>query len=394
MKVLQINSCYGIFSTGKIVKDLENIIIASGDECKCIFGRSGKTSKNSFKFNNAIDKYIHVSLSRITDKSGMYSHGATKKMIEFIKKYSPDIIHLHNIHGYYLNIEILFDFLKEYNRPVVWTLHDCWSFTGHCSHFDFIGCDKWKSGCFACPQKKQYPSSILCDNSKNNYNIKKHLFTSLNKAFIVTPSEWLGNLVKQSYLNKYPINVINNGIDTGVFKPKYGNVKEKYGLKNKKVVLGVASTWDSGKGLNDFVKLSKQLSSEYKIVLIGLDDRQKKQIPNEITGISRTANAEELAKWYTAADVFVNPTYEDTYPTVNLEAQSCGTYVISYDTGGCKETIAHGCGETVDRGDINELLKRIMQKVQRVDINSEIFDKSNCFKKYLNLYNSLINGKE
>ena len=392
MKILQINSCYGCLSTGKIVKDLENIIIKNGGECKCVFGRSGKVSENSYKFNSKTDIYIHAAVSRITDKSGMYSRNATKKMIDFIKEYSPDIIHLHNIHGYYLNIEMLFNFLKKYNRPVVWTLHDCWAFTGHCAYFDYAGCSKWKTGCFDCQNKCQYPSAILADNSKRNYFTKKSLFTGLQNAVVVTPSQWLCDIVKQSFLKNYPIEVIPNGIDTNVFKPTYGSIKERYKLNDKKIVLGVAGTWDYRKGLDDFISLSGLLPDNYRIVLIGLSDEQIKKLPDRIIGIKRTSNAAELAEWYTAATVFVNPTYEDNYPTVNLEAQCCGTYVISYDTGGCGETIADGCGVVVRRGNIDELSKAINQ----ASLNGfskdckQLFDKNKCFDGYISLYKKML----
>jgi putative colanic acid biosynthesis glycosyltransferase len=256
-----------------------------------------------------------------------------------VEEINPDIIHLHNIHGYYLNIEVLFDFLKSFDKPVVWTLHDCWAFTGHCSHFTYAKCERWKTGCYSCPEKKSYPRSVIFDNSKSNYARKKKAFTSAKNMTLVTPSQWLAGLVKESFLGDYPVQVIPNGIDTEVFKPTPSDFKKRYGLDGKFLILGVANVWEKRKGFDYFLDLSKYLSDDEIIVLVGLSEERIKNLPNNIIGIKRTNSAKELAEIYTAADVFFNPTLEDNYPTVNLEAQACGTYVITFDSGGTKETI-------------------------------------------------------
>ncbi|WP_346962031.1 glycosyltransferase, partial [Clostridium sp.] len=272
MKVLQINSVCGVGSTGRIATDLYKALEEQGHECLIAYGR-GTAPKGikSIKIGKDLDNYLHVAKTRIFDKHGFESTKATKKFIRKVEEYDPDIIHLHNIHGYYINIELLFNYLKRSNKAIVWTLHDCWAFTGHCAYFDYAGCGKWKDGCSNCEQKKEYPSSILFDNSKFNYENKRRLFTSVNNMIITTPSKWLARIVEESFLGKYPVNVINNGIDLSVFRKSKSNVRKKYLLEDKKVILGVATVWDKRKGFNDFIKLSKVIDEDYRIVLIGLD---------------------------------------------------------------------------------------------------------------------------
>jgi glycosyltransferase involved in cell wall biosynthesis len=288
---------------------------------------------------------MHGLQTRIFDNHGMASKIATKKLIKQIKQINPNIIHLHNIHGYYLNYAILFEYLNELNIPIVWTLHDCWSITGHCTYFSFVGCNKWKSECYSCPQKKSYPTSWFIDRSKENFRLKKKHFTSLSNMTIVPVSNWLSDLIKESYLHKYPIRTIHNGIDLSVFKPSDSEkFKSMYNIQNKFILLGVANKWELRKGLKDFVELSNLLDSDYKIVLVGLSRKQIEQLPDNILGIERTESVEGLAEIYSAGDVFLNPTYEDNFPTTNLEALACGTPVITYETGGSPEAIDESTG--------------------------------------------------
>lgn len=375
MKVLQINSVCGVGSTGRIATDLYKVLEEQGHECVIAYGR-GTASEGikTIKIGTDFDNYMHVAKTRFFDKHGFGSTKATKEFIKKVKEYDPDVIHLHNIHGYYINIEILFDYLKKSNKKVIWTLHDCWSFTGHCSHFDYIGCDKWKDKCEKCPQKKEYPSSILKDNSNWNYEKKKQLFTSVNNMTIVTPSKWLSNLVKESFLNKYPIKVINNGIDLGIFKPTKSNFREKHNLQDKIIILGVASVWTEKKGFNYFIELASRLDDSFKIIMLGITEKQKKMLPNNILGIKKTNNTIELAEIYSIADFFVNTTLEENFPTTNLEAIACGTKVISFDTGGCNETIDYGkLGICIKKGDINELESKILKvKEFNLELNNNI----------------------
>ena len=395
MRILQINSVCGVGSTGRIATDLYNVLENQGHECKIAYGRGNAPEGiNSIKIGFAFDNYYHVFKTRVFDKHGFGSVNATKKFIEEVKKYDPDIIHLHNIHGYYINIEILFNYLKEANKPVIWTLHDCWPFTGHCSYFDYVACEKWKYGCSNCEQKGQYPSSKLRDNSEWNYENKKRLFTSVKNMTIITPSKWLSNLVKKSFLGKYPVEVINNGIDLDVFKPTESDFRKKYNLSDKFIILGVASVWGERKGLKYFIELSEKLSDEYKIVIVGVDEKQKKSIPKDIISICRTNNAKELAEIYTSSDVFVNPTLEDNFPTTNLEALACGTPVITFNTGGSIECINKNTGKIVEKDDINGLVKAIKNlKVDRLEcINKArlFFNKNKKFEEYISLYGGVI----
>jgi glycosyltransferase involved in cell wall biosynthesis len=277
----------------------------------------------------------------------------------------------------------------------VWTLHDCWAFTGHCSYFDYVNCDKWGTGCFNCQQKHGYPKSILFDNSKRNYLKKKAAFIGVKDMTIVTPSQWLADLVKQSFLKEYEVKVINNGIDTSVFKPKDSDFKERNNLQDKKIILGVASVWSARKGLKDFIKLASEIKENYSIVLVGLDDKNK-DLPNNIVAIGKTNNVQELAEIYSAADVFVNTTYEDNFPTVNLEALACGTPVITYKTGGSVEAVTESCGLIVEQGNITTLKESIENICENNLFNSEAcversknYNKTDRFKEYLQLYKNL-----
>lgn len=342
MKILMINVSCGTGSTGRICTDLADALEKKGHTVKIAYGRDAvpqKYQKYAVKIGDELDIYNHVFQARVFDRMGFGSKRATEKFIEWVKEYDPDVIHLHNIHGYYINVEVLFSYLKEFGKKIIWTLHDCWAFTGHCAFFDYVECDKWKTECEHCPQKTEYPARMGIDCSKRNYDLKKELFSGVQNLAIVTPSEWLAKLLKESFLSEYPVNVIHNGIDTSTFRPTKSNIKERFGISEDiKIVLGVASVWDRRKGLEDFLKLSKLLDEKYKIVLIGLKKKQIEKLPNNILGIERTENIQELVAWYSAADVFVNPTYEDNYPTTNLEAIACGTPVITYDTGGSGES--------------------------------------------------------
>lgn len=398
MKVLQINSVCGQGSTGRIATDLANVLNSHGHSCLIAYGRyEAPATVNAVKLASNASVTAHGIRARLTDKHGLYSKGATKKLIKTIQNYDPDIILLHNIHGYYLNYELLFKYLAKINKPVLWTLHDCWAFTGHCAYFDYVGCPKWKTGCYSCPQKKAYPKSILLDNSKSNYKRKERAFTSLKNLTLITPSKWLAGLVSQSYLGGYEVKVIPNGIDLNIFKPTESDIRAKYKLKNKFVVLGVASVWDERKGLKDFVKLSTLLEDDYKIVLVGLTEQQIKEMPPSIIALERTNSAKELAQLYSAADVFVNPTYEDNFPTTNLEALACGTPVITYKTGGSPESIDNTCGAVVKKGDINALVhalaafKAYKPSQELCVARAANYDKNICFMQYIALMDRLVN---
>lgn len=365
MRVLLINSVCGIRSTGRICTDLAEDFERDGHEVKIAYGREvvpEKFKKLAIRIGTDLDTKISALHTRITDKHGFANKKATRQFLEWAERYNPDLLWLHNLHGYYINIELLFAWIKT--RPqmqVKWTLHDCWAFTGHCSHFTVSKCNRWKTTCHDCPQKKRYPSSYVNDNSYQNFEQKKAAFTGVQRMTLITPSKWLADLVKQSFLKEYPVEVVYNTIDTTVFKPTPSDFRERYRLQDKIIILGVASTWDDRKGLADFIRLSELLDENYKIVLVGVTEKQLKQLPQTILGITRTNSTKELAEIYTAADVFLNLTYEDNYPTVNLEAQACGTPCITYQTGGSVESVSKE--NIVEVGNIKncfELIKSIL----------------------------------
>lgn len=391
MKVLQINSTCGFGSTGRIAVDILNTVCENGGEGLVCYGRGeAPAGVPSYKIGSEMLVRIHGVLSRITDRQGFYSTNATKALVRKIEEYDPDIIHLHNIHGYYLDIRVLFDYLKKCGKPIVWTLHDCWAFTGHCAYFTVAGCDKWKTGCNNCPSKKDYPQSLVVDNSEKNYNEKKELFTGFQNVTLVTPSIWLSELVSESFLKEYPVKVINNGINTDIFKPTESDFKKRYAIEDKKVYLGVASVWEERKGLRDLIKIAKQMTENEKMVIVGLTEEQTAEIPDGIIGFKRTENAKQLAEIYTAADVFLNPTYEDNYPTTNLESICCGTPVVTYNTGGSPESLAGGRGITVPVGDTKAMYEAAQKLVGVKTDNTDEFDAQNKYLEYNGLYKELL----
>ena len=342
MKLLLINSVCGIGSTGRICTDLAQEYEAQGHEVKIAYGRDGyvpeKYQKYAVRIGTDFDVKVHGVISRLFDAHGLGSKSATKKFLEWAEGYKPDLLWLHNIHGYYINYELLFEWIKKHpEMEVKWTQHSCWSFTGHCSHFTFVKCYKWKTHCENCPQKSHYPATIFLDRSKENFDRKKQAFTGAKNMTLITPSKWLADLVKQSFLKEYPVEVHYNTIDTNIFKPTPGDFRERYGLQDKKIVLGVANPWTERKGFYDFLWLAEKLDDSYQIVLVGLTQKQIDTLPKNIIGIRRTNSPKELAEIYTAADVFVNPSVEETFGMTTVEAAACGTKAIVYSKTACEE---------------------------------------------------------
>lgn len=364
MKVLFINSVCGIGSTGRICTDFAQQLEAEGNEVKIAYGRKGTVpeqfQKYAVRIGTDFDCKMHAIQTRLFDTHGFGSKHATKEFLKWAEEYKPDLLWLHNLHGYYINVEMLFDWIKKHpEMQVKWTLHDCWAFTGHCSHFAMVKCKQWKSHCLYCSQLRRYPACFAMSSVSKNFERKRKAFTGVKNMTLITPSKWLADLTRQSFLKEYPVEVHYNTIDTSIFKPTPSDFRERYGLQDKIIVLGVANVWEDRKGLFDFYKLAEMLDDRYAIVLVGLSEKQIKNLPKSIKGIQRTNSPQELAAIYTAADVFVNPTYEDNYPTVNLEAQACGTPVITYDTGGCRETIHTDSAKVVEAGNVEGLYKEI-----------------------------------
>lgn len=395
--LVQINSvCNG--STGKIMGEIQKCAEENGYKCISFYGRRrGFKKLFSEKINSEFFVYIHGILTLLFNHHGRYSYFQTKRLVKKIKKINPDIIQLHNVHGYYLNYKVLFKYLKNnYKGKIFWTLHDCWPFTGHCAYFTYAQCDKWKIQCYNCPQKLNYPCSLLFDSSKSEYNLKKELFTDIKNLTFITPSKWLKDLVSESYLKKYHVEVINNGIDLNIFKNEIDyNIKDKYNIpNNKKILLGVSNIWEKRKGFDTFIKIANDFKHyDYVFVLVGLSKKQIKQLPENVVGIERTDNQNELVKIYSIADVFVNPTLEDNYPTVNIEAIACGTPVVTYGTGGCREQVDGKTGFVCYS--YNDLLDKIIYCIDN-DYKKNFFDNRDilykldskyCYDKYIKLYN-------
>lgn len=407
-KLLQISIEANINSVGKIAGQIGDIALAAGWESYITYSRSFLPGKSQIiKIGNRVDILHHVLMTRLFDEHCLHSVKATKRLIKEIERIKPDIIHLHHLHGYFINIELLFDYLKNSGVPVVWTFHDCWSFTGHCAHFEDLYnnniCNLWKTGCHDCPRSRAYPSSWLRDRSRENFALKKKLFTSLPNLTIVPVSDWLMRLTKESFFSQVPVQTIHNGIDLSTFKPyPYDNdIRAKFNIPDKeKIVIGVAGVWTESKGLFDFYRLRNLLLNDIAIVLVGVSKEQKEQLPLGIIGIQRTTNAQELARLYSTSDVFVTPTYNDSLPTVLIEAQACGTPVVAYNTGGCRETFIDGVtGALVDTGNVEAMASKIIDIVcGNMKVSAEVcrnhaikhFDKNENFKEYLNIYNSLL----
>ena len=400
MKLLQINTVVNSGSTGRIAEDIGKYAINQNWESYVAYGRNERPSQSQLiKIGTDWDINIHGLQTRLFDRYGLGSRSATQAFIKQVEAIKPDVIHLHNIHGYYLNIEVLFNFLAKTQVPVVWTLHDCWPFTGHCVHFDFVGCEKWQTHCNNCPQTRTYPASFFIDRSIQNFKLKKELFNSVQPLTLVPVSKWLAKVVGQSFLKAYPVRVINNGIDTGVFKPvSTQNIRNKFNLHSKFVLLGVANVWEGRKGLKDFIELSEKLDVNYQIILVGLSKKQIKTLPENIVGIERTENINELVELYSLADIVLNLSYEETFGLTTIEGFACGTPGIVYNCTASPELITPNTGIIVEKGNIKEVETAIIkiQKNGKTHYSAAcrerakyLYNKNDRFQDYIDLYENI-----
>lgn len=396
MKVVQINATCGIGSTGKICIGISQVLNAENVENYILCSRANDYPLGITCSDN---RYIRIQAlkSRVMGNYGFNSKEATRKMIAQLEIIQPDIVHLHNIHGHDCSLEILFSWFRQNKTKLVWSFHDCWAFTAYCPHFTLAKCNKWQSQCTKCVQWRDY--SWFFDRSCEVFEKKKQLFQGLDMT-IVTPSYWLKNLVEQSFLKEYPVRVIRNGIDLSVFKPVDSNFRMEQGLEKQKLVLGVSFEWGLKKGLDVLIELSKRLPDDYRIVLVGTDSNVDKQLPGNIISIHRTQNQQELAEIYSAADVFVNFSKEENYPTVNMEALACGTPVLTFRTGGSPEMLDETCGFVVDCGDVDALEQEIIRICKDNPYSEEAclkkamsFDQNERFKEYVKLYERVISGR-
>ena len=390
MKIVQINATCGTGSTGKICVAVSELLAKQRIENYILY--SSGNSEYSLGIKYTTDEYLkrQALKSRILGNCGFNSKQATKHLIEEIDRIAPNIVHLHNLHSHTCNLIMLFDYFRMKRLKLFWTFHDCWAFTGYCSHFVIAKCDKWKTGCNHCPQYKT--SSWFFDRSSEMYSRKKHLIEGVDLT-IITPSQWLANLVKQSFFKNCPVNVINNGINLDIFKPTPSDFRERYGLNNKKIVLGVSFGWGYSKGLDVFIELSRVLSNDYSLILVGTNRETDKQLPSNVISIHRTVNQLELAQIYSAADVFVNATRQDTFPTVNMEAIACGTPVVTFRTGGSPEIVNEQTGVVVECDDVQALKKHIVTICNKQLLSNEkiievskVFSQDLRFEEYVSLY--------
>lgn len=401
--LLQINVDANNGSNGSIARDIGTMALARGWKSYIAYGRKHiPCDSELIRIGNDFDIKMHGLLTRMFDLHGLGSIYSTHRFIKQVEKISPDIVHLHNIHGYFINYKILFEYLIKNNTPIVWTFHDCWPFTGHCGYFETYNCNRWQSMCCKCPATHDYPSSLFIDRSEQNYRLKKGLFTLPEQLTITTVSKWLNGLVKQSYFAQYPTRIIYDGIDTESFRPVYSNLRSQYGLENKYILMSAAANWSISKGWEDYIKLSELLSDDYVIMLIGVTDQQRKMLPNNIIGVPRQEGKELLAKYYSMADILLNLSYQETFGMTTAEALACGTPGISYNKTACPELLSLDTGIVVEAGNMKQILAAIEEIRSRGKASYtnacrqrvlDNFDFRKVNSQFFDIYNEILHSK-
>lgn len=403
MKILQLNTVYkNGGSTGRIVYDLQRIHEQSGIDSYVAYGfnTNNEAVKNTICLQCSFRRKWNILKCRLFARHGFYNATETKRLIRYMNEVKPDVIHLHNIHNHYVNVEMLFDYIKKHEIPVVWTLHDCWPFTGWCAYFDYAQCDKWKTGCHHCPSKHDYPFTWFFDRSESNYLKKKVVFCGVKNLTLVTPSRWLADLTRESFLKEYPVEVIYNGADTDVFHPLETDLKNRLGIAGKKMILAIAAKLAKRKGAEYLLQIPAKLRDDEVLVILGLTEGQVLSLPKEkCIGVTYTNSVQELAEYYSAADVFINPTLEDNFPTTNIEALACGTPIVTFKTGGSVEVIDEHTGFVVEQRDLDAMLgavRKILSKGKAHYQNhcckkaANLYEKERQYMKYVELYRRII----
>ena len=394
MKVLFINTVYAKGSTGTIIRDTGKYLEANGHEYKVAVGRGDDSDEHVYRIGNDVDMHLHALCSRITDRAGFYSKKATRDFLDFVRGYNPDVIHLHNLHGYYINLPILFNYLKnEFNGRVVWTLHDCWTMTGHCTHFTAVGCYKWKNQCSSCPQMRNFPKSYFLDSSSRNHKDKKSIMSGIPNVTVVAVSDWLKSVASESLLKGYYITRVYNGIDLNKFVHTESNILAEHGIKGKKVILSVADGFDEQKGLPALLAVAKEAPADWQFLIIGIEKRYMNLLPNNVTGMERTSNQQELIKFYSAADVFYNPSLEETFGLVTAEAMACGTPAVVMNSTACPELIINEeCGIVLDvNSSTKQVVNALICAMEKTGARkaAENFSVENQCRGYYELYTSV-----
>ena len=400
MRIAYINVVAGYGSTGRLIDALSEM---DGVTAKVYFGRKQNLSKiDTYRITGFTGNINHAVQTFLFDNQALCNTAETKRMIEDLKAFQPDLIHLHNLHGYYLNITVLFDFLRQISVPVVWTLHDCWAFTGHCAHYEAVGCNQWKTECIHCPQLNQYPITWNGSNVKRNYDLKKELFTSLgSRLHLATPSQWLYDQVKMSFLGNIDCRVISNGINLNIFRPQESDFRNQYHIGARKLIVACASIWTERKGLRHLIELSEQMPESTVLCVVGLARKQKKLFNNNVICIERTDSVQQLAEIYSSADLFVNPTLEETFSLVNVESQACGCPVATFRSGGSTEMISGKSGIVVNDNSTEGLLDAVFGISEGrycfdrncCIVNAKRFSLENMYDGYIKLYQGILEGK-
>lgn len=401
MKILQINTVSTVGSTGRIVAEICTAAQEKGYNTLTAYSYGEENSVLSgYKISTQASRRMSVLKCRLFGENVHLAKNDTKKLVKKIKEYAPDIVHLHNLHGYYLDFEILFDCLREIDVPVVWTLHDNYAFTGHCTYPERMDCKKYETLCHSCPAKKRYPKSLFFDTAKKSYLEKKRIFTSVPKLHVVTPSHWLGGCAKNSFLGKFPVTVINNGVNTQIFRPTESDVFDEIRKNHSFITISAAATWGKAKGYDILLEIAKKMPPYVHMVVVGVTKELKDSMPPNMTGVLKTNDAYELARLYSAADVFVNPTRNDTFSMVNVEAFSCGIPVITSDAGGTKETISPESGTVVKSEDCDAFCRAILSYAENAPSKEAVLKHAERFsskvmtENYLNLYKEILNSEE
>lgn len=392
MRILHINMTYDFGSTGRFIRYIKEALESKGDICSVVCGFSPKKDPSILVTQSRLVSKIEIVLGRLFGNHGLNCFFQTKKALRFIRSFAPDVIHLHNLHGDYINFRSLFRFIKKHNIPVVWKLPDCWAFTGHCVYYDYVRCYSWKNKCGSCPQKKQYPVSWVVDRSRYMLRQKKKAFSGVQSMVLCPPSDWLKGEVNSSYLNQYPITTVNNGIDDENFRPYRDEIIGRIRDGKRVIILGVVFSFDIRKGLDSFNYLAERLPDDYQIIIVGFNDTNN-YMNKKIKMVPRTTDVILLAHYYSAADIFVNPTLEENFPSVNIESLACGTPIIAYKTGGAAEVITEKTGIVVERDDKKTLLEKVLFVGENSPFHSEDcverskkYSKKAMVSKYLSLY--------
>lgn len=401
--LLQINGCANIASTGRMAEDIGDVAIANGWKSYIAYGRSAcKSNSNLIKIGSKVSVLCHVLQARFFDRCGRASIHSTNELLKQIDRISPDVIQLHNLHGYFVNVPLLLNYIAKHDIPTIWTLHDCWPITGHCAHFALSNCNKWRTLCYDCPIRNEYPKSFI-DNSTNNYNIKKEAIENIPRISFITGSKWMYEIAKSSFIGNRSINIIPHGIDIDIFQPREeaNKLRNKLGLSDKFVILATGTSWEDYKGLGDFCKLRKELSSDYEILVVGLPLNKINDLPIGIRGFSKTNSPFELSVFYSMADCVMSLSRLESFGLTPVEGFACGTPAIVYNSTALPELITEQTGYVVEPGDIEDLkhkLSLLKQRGKRFYSEScrkiavEKYNKKISYNKYISIYSKYINN--